>query len=48
MGRDYIPIVGFHGLPEKWLCAGKNCLAVGCGREIVDARSRVDEMVIRL
>jgi len=46
MGGDYVTIVGFYGLSEKGFCAGENRLAVGCGREIVDACSRVDEMVV--
>ena len=47
MGRDDITVVGFYGISEKGFCAGKNRLAIGCGREIVDACSRVDEMVVR-
>jgi len=47
MGGDYVTIVGFYGFPEKGFCPGKNRLAVGCGREIVDACSGVDEMVVR-
>jgi len=47
MGGDDIAVVGFYGLSEEGFCAGENCLAVGCDREIVDACSRVDEMVVR-
>jgi hypothetical protein len=47
MGGDNVTIVGFYGFPEKGFGAGENRLAVGCGREIVDACSRVDEMVVR-
>ena len=46
MGRGDIAIIGFYGFSEKGFCVGKNCSAVGCGREIVDACSRVDEMVV--
>ena len=46
MGGDDVAIVGSYGFPEKGLCAGKNCLAVGCGREIVDACGRVEKMIV--
>ena len=47
MGGDDIAIVSFYGFPEKRFCAGENCLTVGCDREIADACSRVDEVVVR-
>ena len=47
MGGDYVTIVGFYGFSEKGFRAGENRLAVGCGGEIVDACSGVDEMVVR-
>jgi len=47
MGGDHVTIVGFDGFSEKGFCASKNGLSVGCGGEIVDACSRVDEMVVR-
>jgi len=47
MGGDDITIIGFYGLSEKGFRAGEDCLAIWCGGEIVDACSRVDEVVIR-
>lgn len=47
MGRDDIAIVGFYGLSEKGFCAGEDRLTIGCSREIVDACSRVDKVVVR-
>ena len=47
MCGDYVTIVGFYGFSEKGFCAGEDRLAVGCSGEIVDASSRVDEMVVR-
>jgi len=47
MAGDYVTIVGFYGFSEKRFCAGENRLAIGCGREIVDACSRMNEMVVR-
>ena len=47
MGGDYVTVVGFYGFSEEGFCTGENRLAVWCGREIVNASSRVDEMVVR-
>lgn len=47
MGGDDIAVVGFYGFSEKGVCAGKNCLTVGGGGEVVDACSGVDEVVVR-
>lgn len=47
MGGDDIAIISFYGLSEEGLCASENCLAVGRGRKVVDACSRMDEVVIR-
>lgn len=45
-GED-IAIVGFHGLSKEGFRAGENRLAIGGGGEIVDACSRMDEVVVR-
>lgn len=47
MGGNDIAVVDLYGLPKERLRVGKNCPTVGCGGKIVDARSRVDEVVVR-
>lgn len=47
MGGDDVAIVGPYGFSEKGLGAGKNRSTVGCSRKVVDARSRMDKMVVR-
>jgi hypothetical protein len=47
VGGDDIAVISFYGLSEEGFCASKNRLAVGCGRKIVDACSRMDEVVVR-
>lgn len=46
MGGDDITVVGFHGLSKEGFGVGENCSAIGRGREIVDACSRMDEVVV--
>lgn len=47
MGGKYIAIISFDGLSKEGFCAGENCLAIGGEGEIIDAGSRMDEVVVR-
>ena len=41
MGRDDISVISSHRVSNEGFRAGKNCAAIWCGREIVDAGSRM-------
>jgi hypothetical protein len=48
MGGDDIAIVCSDGFSKEGFCAGKDSLAIGSCREIVDAGGRMDEVVVWL
>ena len=47
MSGDDIAVIRFHRLSKERLRAGKNGLTIGCGREVVYACGRMDEVVVR-
>jgi hypothetical protein len=47
MGGDDIAMVGSNGLSKEGFCVGENSSAIGSDRKIVDACSRMDEVVVR-